>query len=105
MKTLNALLAMVIVAALANSALGNRVCLLSGSYPKPAVQSCQGATTEVAGSERLLSMVVTFFKDIVGRIIPGRWTAATRPADVAPQLGRPTEAVKKKASRMGLRSR
>jgi len=48
------------------------------------------------------------------RIIKGSWTrddirrlrklfSTRRTADVAAELGRPTEAVKKKASRMGLR--
>lgn len=135
MKTANVLLGTVIVAALANAAFGNHVCPPWGCYPAPsnatppATQVAQGrdtVTAEVAPSEGLLSMVVTFFKDIVGRMVPGGQTpptiaASSAPssksdlkqlrklfpnnptADVASQLGRPTEAVKKKASRMGLR--
>jgi hypothetical protein len=112
MKTSNVLLGTVIVAALANVACGNHVCPLWGCYPAPSnstpptMQVAQGrnaVTAEAARSEGLLSTVVTFFKDIVGRIVPGGQTAGTVTADVASPLGRPTEAVKKKASRMGLR--
>ena len=135
MKTRHVVLAIVIVVALANAACGNHVCPAWGCYPVPssstprATQVAQGGNTVVegaGGSEGLVSVVVTFFKDIVGRIVPGGRTPTTTTAslassgkpdiktlkklfpnnptaDVASQLGRPTEAVKKKASRMGLR--
>jgi len=113
MRTPQALLGTIFISTLASTALGNHVCLPSGCYPAmgksmPATTeeapSCDGATIQVARSEGLLSAVVTFFRDIVGKVIPGRGTAGG-PAATLPsqsQLGRPTEAVKKKASRMEL---
>lgn len=112
MKTRHVVPGMVMVAALANAACGNHVCPPWGCYPapssstSPATHVAQGGNTVMegaGGSAGLLSGIVTFFKDIVTGIVPGGRTAGAATAEVAPQLGRPTEAVKKKASRMGLR--
>ena len=135
MKTRSVLLGTLIVVALASAACGNHVCPPRGGYPvpssstPPATLVAQGGSTmmeDAGGSEGLVSVVITFFKDVVGRIAPGGRSPTTTAAsfassgkpdiktlkklfpnnptaDVASQLGRPTVAVKKKASRMGLR--
>lgn len=132
MRTRHVVLGIVTVAALAGAACGNHVCPPRGCYPvsssstTPAIQGGHAMMEDADGSEGLVSMVVAFFKDIVGRIVPGGRTPTTTAASLAPsgkpdlktlkklfpnnptanvasQRARPTEAVKKKASRMGLR--
>ena len=112
MKLLNVLPGIVMVAVLAQAALGNHVCPPWGCFPAPSdsplpakqvSESSSVLTPETASCEEMHSMVAAFLHYVVGGTIAGDPSGGTVTVEATLQLGRPTEAIKKKASRMGLR--